>query len=602
LDSPKEKFTNVYDYILEEETDFKTRDIPLGSNWKWNMYKHVDLSFHLVNSQFYKNDNGQDTFSRPFNQIILPIRNVNVRSEGFDIKDIEIFVDNKDQYYKSFIARKFHNAWAKKYGIDNAIDESVESYFDYGLALVKNVNNQRPEVIQLQQIAFCDQTDILAGPICLKHQLSIDQIDEMKGKWYDKEIDKAILMSKFSQSRVEGQETKTPGKYIEVYELHGMFPESWLGSSVLGEDWTDTGKYVRQMHIVTYHMDSTDTQKRNGICLFKGKVGQIFKAKKRDPIFGRACGRGGIEELFHTQVWTNYSMVQIQQMLEAVAKVLFVTNDPKLKNQNLKNQKHLQVIEVSEGKEFKQLGVTAPNEALFANWMEKLEQIARTIGSASDPQLGLNPTSGTPLGTTEIVTQQGMGIHDYRKGKIAEFWGEIYRDWVISYLEKDINAGDEWLDELSLDELREVAEKVAISTSNSKIKSMLLEGKLVTREDQAQMIEMIKKDFMKGGRKRFLQVVKNEFKNLPLSIEFSIASKQKNLFEMVSKLNGVFRTLFANPQIIAQNEGLGELLNQILEYSGFSPINFSKFTSPPALQTTPAMPDKPMASPISIIS
>jgi len=572
-----EEMPEIYSYIIQEENAYKTDRVPLATNWRdWNMSEHIDRSFTLKNSKFYQ---GTQDYRRPFNNIILPIANVNYRSEGFDVKDIDVYVDNRENYHQSFFARKFNKWWAKENKIDTAIDESVESYFDYGLVLVKNVNEARPEVVQLQQIAFCDQTDILSGPICLKHNMSISEILSYKGKWDDEAIDKAVLMSKFSKKRVDDEEdTKTPGKYVDVYEVEGMFPESWLGKEKMGEDWKDTGKYSLQTHIITYYVSPFDGKSKVGVTLFKGKRKKsIFKALKRDPIHGRACGRGGIEELFHAQIWTNYSELHISQMLETVSKVVLTTNSKKIKSMNnWSNIKQGQILDVGDGR-LEQLNIQPINKVAFDNFSNKWEQIARTIGSASDPQLGLNPTSGTPLGTTEIVTSQGMGIHEYRQGKIAEFWQEIYRDWVLPHMSEEINKGHKWLDELSLDEAQMFAESIAEKEVGKMMKNMILyEGKNVTDEDKAVLKQTLKEVFLKSGSKRFLEVVKDEFRNLPMDVEVSIKGKQKNLAEAVSKLNSLFRILFTPGaiQAIQQSPELSGLLNEILEGSGMSPIKY----------------------------
>jgi hypothetical protein len=581
---------SLYEFVTQEEQNYRTERVPLASNWRdWNMYEHIDRSFTLKNSRFYK---GAQDYKRPFNNIIIPIANVNYRSEGFDVKDIQIYVDDSENYHKSFIARKFNNWWAKENHIDTAIDESVESYFDYGLALLRNVNEARPEVIQLQQIAFCDQTDVMSGPICLKHHYTISELLDMKGKWDGKEIDKVVMMARFSKSQDQSydQETKTPGKYLEVYDLEGMFPESWLGAEKLGEEWQDTGKYVYSRYMITYFVSPTDGKSKVGVCLFKGKAKSSYKSIKRDPIFGRACGRGGIEELFHPQIWTNYSELQIQQMLEATSKVILLTTDKKLKNQKFTDMKHGQVLDLTEGTRFEQLALQPINKTAFDNYVNKWEQVARTIGSASDPALGLNPVSGTPLGTTEIVTSQGIGIHEYRQGKMAEFWAEIYRDWVLPKCVDEINKGSKWLDDLSLDELQEVAEKVSVKQGNERIKEMVLSGKMMAPEEAEMMRGIIKEQFMKGGSKRFLEAVKDELKDLPTDVEISISNKQKNMAEVVSKLNSVFRTLFTPGaiQAIQANKGLSDLLNNILESGGLSPVNFASFTGQP--QISPMQP------------
>jgi len=578
-----EKYPDIYEYITSEESAFRNNRVPLATNWRnWSMFDHVDRSFSLKNSQFYL---GAQDYTRPFNNIILPIANVNYRTEGFDVKDIELYVDSKDYFHLSLLGRKYHNKWAIEHSIDTVIDESVESYFDYGLALLKNVNDRKPEVVQLQQIAFCDQTDILSGPICLKHYYSISELLDMKGKWNDAEIDNTILMARFSKEvdQANGAVTETPSKYVAVYELEGVVSESWLGKEKLGEDWEDTGKYKLQTQIITYYTSPTDGTKK-GITLFKGKRAKtIFKALKRDPIHGRACGRGGIEELFHAQIWTNYSELHIQQMLEAVSKVILTTTDKKLKNQKLTNMKHGQIIDVAEGARLEQLIIQPINKTAFDNLVNKWEQTARTTGAASDPALGLNPVSGTPLGTTQIVTQQGLGIHEYRRGKIATFWGEIYRDWVLKYLKDDMNKGDEWLDELTLSELQEVAEMVSTKESNKKIKNLVLASKTLTKEEQDLMTEVIKTEFSKGGQKKFMKIMKGEFEKLPLNLKFNVAGKQKDLAENVQKLNSIFRVLFTPDGVamIQSNNGLAELLNDILEQSNLSPVNFASITKPP---------------------
>src|SRR3990167_2337902 len=216
-----EKILQIYEYITSEEGAFQTARVPLSANWRdWCMSEHIDRSYTLKNSRFYQ---GTQDYRRPFNNIILPIANVNYRTEGFDVKDVQIYVDNAENYHKSFVARKFHNWWAKENDINGAIDESVESYFDYGLILVKNVNEARPEVIQLQQIAFCDSTDIMSGPICLKHHYGIDELLDFKGKWKADQIDNTILMARTTRDVDQANDSvKTPGKYREVYELHGM--------------------------------------------------------------------------------------------------------------------------------------------------------------------------------------------------------------------------------------------------------------------------------------------------------------------------------------------------------------------------------------------
>ena len=574
MNKTEEDVKNVYEYIKAESIAYKTRGVPVTPNWEFHMYDHINKAVSAKNSKFIK---GKNDDNRPYKNIIIPIANVNYRTEGFDVKDVLSYVDDPDYYHLSLLTRKFHYKWAIENGIDLEIDNSVESHFDFGLILVKNVNEKKPEIVPLQRIAFCDQTDILSGSICEKHDYSIDQLLEMKGKWYDEEIENAILQAQSKKNvSLASKDGKTPSKYVEIYELHGTFLKTWLNTDE-NEEYTEEDGFCPQIYIVTYYKNSDG--KDTGICLFKGiEKKKIYKAFKRTNRYGTACGMGGIEELLPAQLWTNFSEIHLQQMLAAASKVITKTTDKKLAaNNNLKNIDHNDIVYIEEDKQWEQMVIQPFNKAAFDNYVNSWEQHARVMGSASDPALGLNPVSGTPLGTTEIVTNQGEGIHEYRQGRIASFWQEIYTDWVTQYLVDDLNKGDEWLDELSIDELREVADRVAINTSNQRIKEAILSGKTVSKEQQDLLISIIKEDWIKSGKSHFIKIMKDEFKKIPIKVKFNVANKQKDMIDRVQKLNSIFRTIFANPAIL-QNEAMAKLFNNIVEASGLDPIDFSSFT------------------------
>ena len=567
------------EYILQEEIRFKTERVSLDENWDWNFYDHRSKSFLYKHGKF---TTGANDGTRPNKNIILPILNVGYRATGFDVKDIQPFVNDPDNYYKSFFFKKYHPKWARKNDIDTAIDESVESFVDYGLVLMKNVGENRPEVVPLHRIAFCDQTDILSGPICEKHQYSPAQLMEMAGKWDKNKIEEAILMAEAQKTTTPGRKTKTPGKYIEVYELHGTFPETWLNKS--GESkYTDDTKFVSQVQIICYYR--SEDRRRNGIVLYKGiEPKSIYKALKRDDVYGRACGYGGVEELFEPQTWTNYNEIQMKKMLDAAALMIITTTDKKFAQQKLSDLDQNEIMLLSENTDASQLTIQPQNRTMFEQAVINWEQHARTTGSASDPQLGLAPVSGTPLGTTQIITNQGEGSHAYRRGKLATFWGEIYRDWVLPGYVEEINQGQEWLDELTVDELQEVAEAIVrkkVHGEDGILRKKIMSGERPTPEEVELIETMEREAFVAGGNKHFLKTLRGEMSDLPIDVDISVAGKQKDLPKAADALNNILRTVIANPQgfmATMQIPGMSSSYNQVLEYAGLNPINFAGVT------------------------
>lgn len=565
---------NVFNYIIREETAYQTTGVPVVDGYEFKMYEHIRLSTLYKNGQLAE---GNPSGLKPIKNIIRPILNVAYRSEGFDVKDIEPYVDDKDNYYKSFLVRKYHDRWARKNNLDTIIDDSVETYIDNGLILLKNTGEKTPEVVPLQRISFCDQTDVLTGSICEKHSYSPDQLLEFSGTWDADKIDEAITLSKQEKdiNQQSEQTAKTPGKYIEVYELHGMFPESWLN-----EDG-DPDKYSRQMHIVTFTKSNKEQDRnKSGITLYKGKEKKdIYKSLKRDAIYGRACGYGGIEELIEAQVWTTYNFIQIKKLLDVASDIIIQTEDSTFATRNkLTDREPGEIVVHKPGMPLTQVQIQPINLPHFENLVNQWEVHARTTGSANDAQLGLNPTSGTPFALQNLVTATGQGIHEYRRGKIAQFWSEVYRDWILPKLVSEMNQGDSWIEELDLDELNYVAEKISTTKTNRKAIDMAIKylndnGEMPTQEELETFKEATKSSWIKDGNRKFIEIAEGELKKIPIDVMVNIAGKQKDLSSIASGLTNIFRQIFSAPQVL-QNPGMADLFNQIVESAGFSPVNF----------------------------
>lgn len=578
---------DIFEYITTEMTNWETARVPITRSKDWNMQEHIERCYAVAGGFFHR---GKNDGNRPYDDIVTPIINVAMRSEGFDVKDIIPFVNDKKKYYLSFFIKKYHPQWARREELDVFIDDLVETSIIYDLALVKNVNEARPEVVDLRTVAFCDQTDVMAGPICLRHEYTPAEMKEFKGKWDN--IDKAIALSLPEKKiKIAGDKTvKTPGKYIEVFELRGSLPERWLGEE--GDDYTP------QMHLVCYYTDKEGRQQ--GITLYEGKdkpLSDNFKALKIDRIRsqGRACGRSIVETLFEPQVWSNYNGIKIKELLDSAINVL-VTDSEELKTQKLTDLKNNQLLHQEKGATTQRLDGTLQNLQAFAQNKEKHLDDARVMGAASDPQLGKNPTAGTPFALQRLVVQQGQGFHEYRQGKIASFMADVlYRDWILQYIVDDMSGGKEFSSELTLDEMTEIAETISEKQAMEELREMpevKLAGEYAKdyEETKEKLIDKYKKGFMKGGSRKFFKLIKDELKNLPVEVFINIKNKNKDMVMLADKLTNIIREIMANPQSFSQTPGIGRVFNELLESSGLSPIDFTQITQP---KTQPQQPKQP---------
>ena len=570
----------IFDYVNTQEREYQN-PVTVFDNYSWSMKTHIKESLMYKISQFV---DGNPNHLKPFKNIVRPILNLQYRTEGFDVKDIELFVNDLKNYFKSFLVRKFHEKWARENKIDTFIDDLVESYVDYGGVLVKKVSGAVPEVTPMTTIAFCDQTDILSGPLGLKHFYSPSQLKDMEKKGW-KRTDDLITLSDFAKvpDKNEGVSSKTPGKYAEIYEVHGQFPLSYLDKSK-----SDT-EYEAQMHIIAFYRNNQD--QKQGITLFSSKEKELpFKFLARDKIIkGRALGFGGVEELFDSQMWTNYSAIQKKNMLEAASKTIMGAigaNSSTIANKNkLRDLDNLEILDLEDG-DLKQIDTYPRNIALFEKSVEEWENHAQRIGAATDPLLGESPASGTPFRLQERVVMEGKGLHEYRRGKIATFVDEIYKDWIIPHIVKEIQKGQEFLSELSLDELQTIAENVVENETSRLIKDRILAGELVFKEEVEDFKIRVREQFMKEGNKRFIKILEKELESAPVDVKVNIVGKQFDLAGKVDKLVNVFKVVVQNPAIL-QNKEMSKLFNSILESSGLSPIDYGSFiTGTPQMAPT----------------
>jgi len=584
---------NKYNFVIEEKAAFqKTTNIIDG--WDWSFKEHVRLSFLYKNSQFSQDNSNRD--KRPFNNIVRPILNVQYRTEGFDVKDIELYVKNIDISYKSLLVKKFHEDWALENRMDTFIDDVVESYVDYGGVLVRNVNEVRPEVVDLKTIAFCDQTNLLGGPFAIRHNMSPDDLRAMeKSGWGDSgkgatiDIETLIKISENNQEN-DRQKNSTPGKYIEVFELHGTLPENWLNRSKDEED----SKYINQVQIIAFYKNKDDQD--IGVTLFAAKEPKLpFKLLLRDKIQGRALGFGGIEELFESQVWTNYNEVQMREMLELASKVFFKSTDSRFKTRNnIANRDTGTVFDLQTGTDIGQLDTTPRNIAIFDNAVQKWERRAQTMGGASELMLNEAPSSGTPFKSVEAQLVEGHSLHQWRQGKIATFIEEIYREWILPYISSEIAKGHKFLADLSMDELGKAMNAMVKNHISSIQKERVLNGELPMNPEEKSLEEQsVREQILERGQEQPMEILKDEFSKEDLGVYANIVGKQKNLALIADKVTNVIREFIANPQIRQDPEML-RLTNEVLEASGLSPIMFAPSALPAQMSQQIGTPESKM--------
>lgn len=570
---------DIYAFIQQEEAAYG-QQVTIIDGYEWNMKEHLRISTLYKNGLF---STGKDE-NKPFKNITRPMLNLQKRAEDIDKKDVKLYVDDSDNYHLSFLVKKYHDdVFTQKHNIDELFDDAIESKVDYGGALLVKGANGMPEVRPLHSIAFCDQTNLLSGPMAFKDYFSPSELKAMEDNhWGDSSfgatitIDELVELADTAKDPVSSTapSVRTPGKYVEVYVVRGSLPKRFY------TDDEDSKGYMDQFHVVAFYRGNND--KKIGVTLFKSKKPQEMKLLIRDKMYNRALGLGGAEELVEPQVWTNYDIIRIKDMLDAASKVILTSDDETLKAKHptgLKNIENMEVVYRTPGTTIGQVDTFPRNLALFERSVAEWENHAKEISGATDALLGQNPTSGTPFKLQDLVVRQGEGLHAKRRGKNAVFFQEVYRDWIIPQMVKEMTQGVEWLSELSLDEMQYIADCLVRNKAKEFLDEKVLSGQPIDPQEVELYKQKVRDEFVQGGNEQFLKLLKDEIKGLPIAVKVDIADKD-DLSQMVDKLSNVMRFAFStyNPQTgkfaIFDDPRMAKLFNEILEYSGLSPVDF----------------------------
>ena len=582
---------SIYDFIIRQENEYQ-RPIKLSTGKSWSMKDHITRSA-LYRDSDIMGDKGKFT---PVKNITRPILNLQYRTEDIDVKDVDLFVDDKDSFHLSFLVKKYHDdVFVQENDLDTFFDQLNQSRIDFGAGLSKSLAEGR-EVVPMQSIAFCDQRDILSRPIGIKHSYSPDELLGMAKVGWGETSNGATASLKETIAIVrENQRPDVSEGDIEIYEVHGNLPKRFASQ------FDDPEEYESRLFIVAFYQKK-DSDSKEGITLYtKVETESPFKVIKRDPVYGRAVGFGGAEELFEDQLWTNYAQIRKLRMLDSASVTVLGATGPgssEVANRNNINElENNQILDLGDG-DLKQIDTFPRNFKLFDNFVLELDNHAKEMGAAQDPIQGGEPTAGTPFASLQAQIQQGMGLHDYRKGQLAKHVEEIYRDDYIPMIVKKITQGTTFLSELSLEDLQYVTDCLVRVESNKMVKEKILNGESITPEEVEEHKKMVAEQFKKKGNKHFIEILRGEFKNKRLGVKVSVAGKSKNLGKAMDVITNTWRFAMANPQgfmAVMQIPGFGSNFNQLMEYAGLSPADFSGISE---LAKEQAMQQQQMATPL----
>lgn len=536
--------------------------------------------------EFYSNSkylNGQvDELGRekPFFNIINAMCDVENAAKDIDTKNITATSDDGHHYTESCLMTKDIYEWMKAVNFAKTLNDMRDIHTRYGSLLVKkvvkNVDGKRQILIEMPEWknVITDQIDIVNNPIVEVHYLTAWQLSQMD-EWDNKTeiLDKSITL---------GYSNRIP-----IYEVRGNFPKSFIkqldGAKKISKN--DKSEFSYQLHyLAAPTVPATAAQVVSGVLATPGYIPlywednteKVYKYLARKKKAGRGFGVGVSEEGEEAQVWTNDAVLKQFRAMAYTTKVIGQTASKKLKGRNVLNEvDDGQILEHEDNKPITALqllpaGGLGQYGNLLQQWFTQFERAT----SSYSAQRGESPTSRTSAKLQSAVLQQSGSVMENVKEELGIFIVELFTDWIMPFLIKQLNTEHILAHDFSLSELQEIDKNFSMHTANEMAIEQMLSGQIVTAEQYAEFVQQADQMIKQTKTKRFLQLPKNYYQKLKAKITINITGEQQNKAAVLDALSEIMSIYSQNPSI-SNDPVLTELFMRIVEISGsgISPLS-----------------------------
>jgi len=559
--------------------------------------KHVDVSLNenierieaYLNSKHTTGEYDSMGREKPFFNIVRAAVNVWFRATDIDRKDIMIKPTKESDTVGALLLSVHLHNWMRQSNFGVFLNNFGITLARYGSAVSKWVETDDElvaEVVPWNRL-IVDTVDMNSAPVIEKLYLTPAQLVKRKG--YDQEVVKELLETKKSRETTSKDKKDNQSDFIEIYEVHGELPLSYLTDK---EEDQDT--YVQQMHVLSFQAKKQGRKTEyDDFCLYKGKEKKNpYHLSHLIPEDGRTMSVGAVEGLFDSQWMVNHTAKAIKDQLDLASKLIFQTSDGSFVGQNAINAIETGDILVhAENKPLTQLANSSHDITSLQNFAIQWKSLGNEINGVSESMLGNNPPSGTAWRQTEALLQESHSLFEImteNKGLAIE---EMIREYVLPYLRKKMDTKDEIVLTLSDMDITNIESRYvknqAIKLNNKLIKDAVLSGQIAEQPDLAQLENDIKGGLQEQGNFRFFKpsdlndkTWKEVLKDIEGDVEVVITNEQTDKQAMLTTLNTMLATLARlGGRPLSKDEKL--VFNKILtEVGGISPLQLSQSEQP----------------------
>lgn len=578
------KLDTIAEIVRKAESDYQNGNTQISEYVTFSLKENISRIDAYLNSKHISGETDSQGREKPFFNIVTAAVNIWYRATDIDRKNIRIKATSSDKYMLAFLATIHLQEFMRKAAFGTFLNEWGRSLARYGSSVLKFVEQGGEliaEVVPWNRL-ICDSIDFENNVKIEKLYFTPAQLRRKAG--YNKDMVEQLIESATTTRKNLALSTQKDNKsdYIEVYEVHGELPLSYIT-----EDDKDDDTYVQQMHVVSFVATNPGSGKYTDYCLYSGR-------ESRDPYMithlikeeGRTQAIGAVENLFEAQWMVNHTAKTIKDQLDLASKLIFQTSDGNLVGRNLLSSlENGDILIHSKNEPLTAVDNSSQDITALQAFGQQWQALGAQINGISEAMMGANPPSGTAWRQTQALLQESHSLFELmteNKGLAIE---EMMRKYIIPHLKKKMDTSEEITATLDSYQIKEIdsrfVPKEAVRIHNDLIKKDILSGKIAEQPDLEKLKETVQEAQAAFGNQRFIKpssvktkTWKDVLKDFEWEVEVEVTNEQVDKQVVMDTLNTALQVV-VNPQF-AQNPQAQLIISKILAETGVvSPLEFS---------------------------
>ncbi len=431
---------NIYAFVRQQEYLYRSGATKISKYVDHSLSETVQTVYAYLNSKHTSGEKDSLDRDKPFFNIVIAARNIWFRATDLDRKDIKIRETDSDHVVSAFVATIKLQDWMRRERFGVFLNDWGLTLAGFGSAVTKFVakdNKLIPTVTPWDKI-ICDTIDFDSNPKIELFEYTASQLREHPE--YDQTVVESLINSPMIRQTITNELQDVKAYYFKIYEVHGMFPVSYLTKDTPNYREGDEKRFSQQMHVVSYTKTSVEGEYKD-FCLFKGKEAKDpYRCDSLIKEDGRTLSIGSVEHLFQSQWMVNHNMKAVKDKNDLGSKIVTQTSDPSFVGLNAlasietgailnhKINEPLTRVDLSSS--------TSTSEMIeVANQWKAIGQEANGV---TDAMIGIRPKQGTSWRMQNLQLQEAQALFDTMKQNKALALEDMLREWIIPYIKTQL--------------------------------------------------------------------------------------------------------------------------------------------------------------------